>query len=216
MKIIRQCSLAPAISIITTVTAFNALAHDEDRGFYAGADVGGAVAESTSLREFPDAPPGGTVKFRGGARLSLNAGYRFTDWFSLGAETGFIANEIRGADAALVQAPFLGVVEFRLPNKSPVEPFIGGGPGVSFSMLGINDDNLNNGTDVDGADSDAVFAWQAYGGVRVRLNDHLSLGAAYKYFAADAANWAVENTSQNIRFGRARVHSVSVLISANF
>lgn len=216
MNLTRHSSIVPVIGISAVLAACNAFAHDEGHGFYAGADVGGAVAESTSLREFPDAPPGGKVKFHTGARLSLNAGYRFTDWFSLGAETGFIANEIRGADAALVQAPILGVVEFRLPNKSPVEPFIGGGPGVSFSMLGINDDDLGGGTDVDGADSDAVFAWQAYGGLRVKLNDHLSLGAVYKYFAADAANWSVENTSQDIRFGRARVHSISVLFSANF
>lgn len=216
MKIFRSYAIVPVLGIISTVTAFNALGHDDGHGFYAGADVGGAVAESTSLREFPDAPPGGRVKFHTGARLGLKGGYRFTDWFSLGAETGFIVNEIRGADAALLQAPILGVVEFRVPNKSPVEPFIGGGPGVSFSVLGINNDSLNGGTDVDGADSDAVFAWQAYGGLRVKLNDHLSLGAVYKYFSADAASWAVENTSQDVRFGRARVHSVSVLISANF
>lgn len=215
MKVINYSTL-PVVAGLALYAASNTFAHGDGHGFYVGADVGGAVAESTSLREFPDAPPGGKVKFRGGARLGLDAGYRFTDWFSLGAETGFIANEIRGADAALVQAPILGVVEFRLPNKSPVEPFIGGGPGVSFSMLGINDDDLNGGTDVDGADSDAVFAWQAYGGLRIKLNDHLALGAVYKYFAADAANWVVENTSQDIRFGRARVHSVSVLISASF
>jgi opacity protein-like surface antigen len=216
MKLIRPSSFAPVIGISTVLVACHAIAHDDGHGFYAGADVGGAIAESTSLREFPDAPPGGNVRFHTGARLSLNGGYRFTDWFSLGAETGFIVNEIKGADAALVQAPFLGVVEFRLPNKSPVEPFIGGGPGVSFSMLGINDDSLNGGTDVDGADSDAVFAWQAYGGLRVKLNDHLALGAVYKYFAAEAASWAVENTSQDVRFGRARVHSVSVVFTANF
>lgn len=217
MKSNCQCLLVPVIGIATAIFTLEARGHDDGQGFYLGAEAGGAVAESTSLREFPDAPPGGRVKFHTGARLGLNAGYRFTDWLSLGAETGFIVNEIRGADAALVQAPILGVVEFRLPNKSRVEPFIGGGPGVSFSVLGIDNDTLaEGGTEVDGADSDAVFAWQAYGGLRVRLNDHLSLGAAYKYFAAEAPSWSVENTSADVRFGRAKVHSVIVMFTANF
>ena len=87
---------------LTVVTVFGGLALSqsagiagEERGFYAGADLGGAIAESTSLREFPDATPGGDVKFHPGARLSLNGGYRFNNWFSLGAETGVIVN-VRG------------------------------------------------------------------------------------------------------------------------
>ncbi len=190
-------------------------AHD-DHGVYLGVDAGPAIAKDTSLREFPDAPPGGEVEFSTGGRIGLTAGYRFNDWFSLGAETGFIVNEIKGADAALLQAPILAVVEFRLPNKSPVVPFIGGGPGVSFSILGINDDSLNSGTAVDGAASDAVFAWQAYGGVRWNINDHLALGVTYKYFAAEAADWDVDETSQSVRFGRARVQSITGGISFSF
>jgi opacity protein-like surface antigen len=188
----------------------------EEHGFYLGADVGAARAESSSLREFPDAPPGGKVRFNTGARLSLDAGYRFNDWLSLGAETGFIVNEIKGADAALLQAPILAVVEFRMPNKSPLVPFIGGGPGVSFSAIGINNDSLNGGTDVDGAAADAVFAWQVYGGVRFKITDSLSLGAVYKYFAADAAEWDVRNNSQSIRFGKARVLSIGASLSVSF
>jgi opacity protein-like surface antigen len=216
MNFIRPVSPFVLAGVVLASAAFQAAGHEE-HGFYLGADAGVASAESTSLREYPDAPPGNKVKFYNGARLSLGAGYRFTDWFSLGAETGFIANEIKNADAALVQAPILGVVEFRLPNRSPVEPFAGAGAGVSLSVLGINDDTLaDGGTNVDGADSDAVFAWQAYGGLRFRLTDHLSLGAVYKYFSAEAPEWKVENTSQSVRFGRARVHSVSVVFNANF
>ncbi len=214
MKAIQVLLLVITASVLT-LSSTAVQAHD-DHGLYLGVDAGPAIAKDTSLREFPDAPPGGEVEFSTGGRIGLNLGYRFNDWFSLGAETGFIVNEIKGADAALLQAPILAVVEFRLPNKSPLVPFIGGGPGVSFSVLGINDDSLNSGSAVDGGASDAVFAWQAYGGVRWNINAHLALGVTYKYFAAEAAEWEVDNTSQSVRFGRARVQSITGGISITF
>lgn len=217
MNLLRPPTFLPLVSLAAILQGSCAFAGDDDHGFYLGADVGGAVAKNSSLREYPDAPPGGTVRFDTGARLGLHAGYRLNEWLSLGLETGFIANEIKGADAALLQAPFLGAVEFRLPNKSPIQPFVGGGPGISFSILGINNDTLvEGGTDVDGAASDAVFAWQIYGGLRFRITDHLTLGAVYKYFGADAPSWSVENASQDVSFGKARVHSVSAVFTANF
>lgn len=188
----------------------------EERGFYVGADVGGTIAESVSLKEFPDAPPGGEVKFHPGARLSLNGGYRFNNWFSLGAETGYLFNMVKGADIALSQTPLLGNVEFRLPNESPLEPFIGGGPGFSVTVITLDNDGLNGGSGVDGNAADAVFAWQAYGGVRYKINERMSVGLLYKYFEADASRWNVSDTAQDIRFGRAHVHSFSASFQVNF
>ena len=208
---------------LTVVTVFGGLLLSqpeclagEERGFYAGADVGGTTAESTSLKEFPDAPSGGNVEFNAGARLSLNGGYRFNNWFSLGAEMGYMFNTVKGADIALAQSPLLANVEFRMPNKSRFEPFIGGGPGFSLTVISLDDDGLNGGSDVDGSAGDTVFAWQAYGGVRYKINPTMSVGVVYKYFEADAANWDVGGTSQDIRFGRATVHTFSGSFQWNF
>jgi len=188
----------------------------EDSGVYFNADLGGTVAESTRLKEFPDAPPGGKVEFHPGVRLGMGAGYRFNDWLSAGGETGFLINGVKGADISLTQVPLLANVEFRMPNKSPLVPFIGGGPGVSVSVLSLDNDRLNNGSRVDGSTSDTVFAWQAYGGVRYKINDNMSVGVAYKYFGADAPTWDVRNTPQDIRFGKARVHSITASFSMGF
>lgn len=188
----------------------------EDRGIYFNADVGGTVAESTRLKEFPDAPPGGKVKFHPGVRLSMGGGYRFNDWLSVGGETGFLVNGVKGADVSVSQVPILANVEFSMPNKSPLVPFIGGGPGVSLSVISLDDDSLGNGSRVDGSASDAVFAWQAYGGVRYKLNDTMSVGVAYKYFGAGASTWEVRRASQDIRFGRAHVHCFSASFSMGF
>ena len=190
----------------------------EERGPYYSADVGGTIAESTKLKEFPGATPGSKLQFDPGVRLSVGGGYRFNDWLSVGGETGFMVNTIKGADAAVSQVPMFANVEFRLPctNKWKIVPFIGGGPGVSFSTISLDHESLGNGTSVDGSSSDAVFAWQAYGGVRYKINDAMSVGVVYKYFEADAPRWEVDNTSQDIRFGRAHIHTISASFSMSF
>jgi len=188
----------------------------EQSGIYFKADAGGTLAKSTALKEFPDAPPGGSVKFHPGARLSMGGGYRFNDWLSVGGETGFIGNDIKGADATLTQVPMFADVELSLTNRTRLIPFIGGGPGVSISVINIDDDSLGGGSIVDGSTSDAVFAWQAYGGVRFKINDNMSVGLVYKYFGAGSPTWDVERSSQDIRFGNAHVHTFSATFQMSF
>ena len=189
---------------------------DEHHGLYFNADVGGTLADSTALNEFPGAPPGGKVEFNPGMRLSMGGGYRVNDWFSAGGEFGYMWNTFKGADGYLSQTPMLANVEFRLPNKSPIVPFIGGGPGMSFNVIWLNSDSLGNGSLVDGAAGDTVFAWQAYGGLRFKINEYMSAGVVYKYFDAQASKWDVDNTSQDIRFGKTHVHSICASFSMSF
>lgn len=196
--------------------AMNYSVRADEVGPYAGVDLGPAITQDSDLREFPGAAPGHKVKFDPGARLSLGGGYRFTDWFRAGGETGFIINSIDGADAAVSHVPFLAEVEFRLPNPSPIVPFIGGGPGFAVSSISIDDDNLAGGTRVDGDASDAVFAWQVFGGVRWKLSDNMHLGVVYKYFEAESPSWEVRHTTEDIRFGRTRSHSISASFSMDF
>ena len=188
----------------------------EESGIYFNADLGGTIMESTPLKEFPNAPPGSKVEFDPGVRLGLGGGFRFNNWVSLGGETGFSVNKVKGADVTVSQFPFFANVEFRMTNSSPLVPFIGGGPGVSFSVIGLDNDSLGNGSRLDGSASDAVFAWQAYGGVRYKINDNMSVGVAYKYFNAESPTWDVQNTSQDIRFGKMHVHTISASFSMSF
>lgn len=189
---------------------------DERKGLYFNADVGGSWADNISLNEFPDAPPGGNVELTPGVRLSAGGGYRFNDWFSVGAEMGYMWNGFEDADGYLSQTPFLANVELRLPNKSRIVPFIGGGPGMSFSSIWLDDDALGNGSSVDGGASDVVFAWQAYAGLRFRISEYMSAGIVYKYFDAQSPEWDVDNTSQDIRFGKSHVHSICANFSMSF
>jgi opacity protein-like surface antigen len=202
-----------SLGVLTTgvglMLASNPCVTAEETGPYFNSDVGVALTEDTELKGFPDGVPGEDIEFDPGVRLSLGGGYRFCKWFKAGGEFGVIANSVKGADINVSQIPLMANLELNLPNNTPFVPFIGGGPGVSISVISLDDERLGGGSRVDGSASDAVFAWQLYGGVRYRINDHMSVGIIYKYFAAESPNWEVRRTSQDIRFGRARTHSIS-------
>ena len=215
MKIhLQSISILSAFGLIVASSPF-ALA-DEHHGLYFNADLGGALVENTALNEFPGAAPGGKVEFNPGMRMSLGGGFRFNDWFSVGAETGYMFNTFKDADGYMSQTPFLANVEFRLPNRSPIVPFIGGGPGMSFNAIWLDYDSLGNGSRVDGGGGDTVFAWQAYGGLRFKINEYMSAGVVYKYFDAQASKWEVDNTSQDIRFGKTHTHSICASFSMSY
>ena len=191
-------------------------AEERPHGPYFGADFGGALTDDVKLKSFPGATTLGKVQFDPGVRMTVNGGYRFTPWFRAGGEFGFISHTIDGVDAAMTHVPLLANIEFQLPNRSIVLPFIGGGPGVSISVLDIDNDFLGNGDFVDGSTSDAVFAWQAYGGLRFRINDEMAVGVVYKYYESEGSTWDVENSFAEIRFGRVRSHGICVSFSMSF
>ena len=208
--------LMNACAGLALTASSTALAEEKQRGPYVGVDLGPALTEDATVREFPGAGSGGKVEFDTGVRLSAGGGFRFTDWFRAGGETGFILNGIDGADATLTHVPILANVEFQLPNKSPLVPFVGGGPGFAISTISFEEDNLSGGLELDGSASDAVFAWQLYGGLRWKLNERMSLGAVYKYFEADSSTWDVDGASRDIRFNKIRSHAVNVSFAMDF
>lgn len=185
-------------------------------GPYVGADLGAALTSDARLKEFPGTPGVGDVEFDPGIRLSLGGGWKFNDWLRAGGEFGIISHNIKGADATFSHFPMLANVEFQVPNKSPIVPFFGGGPGVSIGAVAFDDDNLAGGDFVDGSSADAAFAWQAYGGLRYKINDSMSAGLVYKYFEAGETTYDVRRTSTDIRFGRTRTHSISASFSMDF
>jgi opacity protein-like surface antigen len=204
-----------ALTIACTLTS-NIATAEEKQGPYVGADLGVALTGDADLKEFPGAASGRHVEFDPGMRLSLAGGWSFCEWFRAGGEFGVIAHNIKGADATFSQIPLMANVEFRFPNKSPIVPFVGGGPGVSISVISLDDDNLGGGDFVDGSASDAVFAWQVYGGLRYKIDDHMSVGLVYKYFDAGSPTWEVRRTSEDIRFGRTQTHAISASFSMDF
>ncbi len=209
----------------STVTCASLLALAANAGqthFYFRGDLGGTWTPDTELKEyFGSATPGSKVKFDPGARFGVAAGYQLCDWFAAEAQTGVMIssiNTITGADrvdAVFSNVPFLLNARVQWPSKCPFTPYIGGGAGLSVASLGVNRIDLN-GTEIDGSESDAVFAYQGFAGIRYRLNDSMGLSLEYHYFATTEPSWGAENISGNIRFGRIETHAVTVAFEYKF
>src|ERR1041385_4744103 len=163
-------------------------AHAQLSRLYVKADLGGNLTMDTEIKEFFGEPltPGGKVKFDPGPRFGIAAGYHVTDWFAPEVETGVFANSIRSitdasrVDAVFSNVPLLGNLRFECPFWDMVKPYFGGGAGASFPV--IDSDRIIIGTTrMRGSDADAVFAYQAFGGLRFKLNEQMGLSIEYRY-----------------------------------
>jgi len=65
-----------------------------------------------------------------------------------------------------------------------------------------------------------VFAYQAFAGLRYKLNDRMGLSVEYRYFAADEAEWRADFTSNTfsdtMRLGRIQTHALSLAFDFKF
>ena len=113
-------------------------------------------------------------------------------------------------------------VRFQGPKSAFVSPYIGAGAGTSIAVLDADHIDIGGpgGTKLHGSQSDAVFAYQAFGGVRFRLNRHMGLSVEYRYFATRDPHWKADNTfntsSDEMVFGGTETHSVSAVFDFKF
>lgn len=195
--------------------------------FYVKADVGGNITEDTDLKEFfGPVAPGSKVKLDPGVRAGLTGGYQLLDWFAPEVQVGYMENRIdsiTGADrihnAWFGNVPFLLNGKLQYPNSSPVTPYVGAGVGFSEAIINVGRIDIG-GTSLHGDIADTVFAWQAFAGLRYKLNDQMGLSLEYRYFAADGARWQADFTqgtaSDTMRMGRTQTHAISVAFDFRF
>ncbi len=196
-------------------------------GLYFKADAGGNVTEDIKLNEFfGPVTPGSKVKLDPGVRFGLTAGYDVCDWFGFEGELGVFANKITSMtdatevhDAYFENAPFLVNAKLHLPYWYRLSPYVGAGVGGSVSILDVDHVTIN-GISLHGSDSDVVFAYQAFAGLRFMINKHMGVSVEYRYFAADAPSWTADETfgtvSDKVKFGHAYTHSASVAFDWRF
>jgi opacity protein-like surface antigen len=199
-------------------------------GPYFKAEAGPTIVEDVTIEEFLGAPAGQKIDFDPGFRFSIGGGYAFTDFLAVGGETGMSYNyidDISGAvsegDSAMGNVPLLGNVIFKFPNPTGLVPFAGAGAGISFTFFHA-DDLVNNepGNDfvLDGGESDAVFAWQLFAGLKYELNNHMSFGLVYKYLNTGEAEWEAEDVltglDTDFRISRMKTHAVMFTFTLRF
>jgi OOP family OmpA-OmpF porin len=224
-NIFRFLTLLGAVGSVSLVSQVPA--HGQPLGLYVKGDVGGNVTLDTDLREFfGPVTPGSKVKFDPGVRAGVAVGYQLTDWFATEGEIGVMANNISSitdadrVDATFEQVPFLINVKLQCPGHCRLTPYIGGGAGFSVAVLDTDQISIG-GTTMHGTDSsDPVFAYQAFAGLRYRINDNMGVSLEYRYFAADATKWkadfAFNTTTDTVRFGGTQTHAVSLAFEFGF
>ncbi len=214
-----------AFAVVYGVALWSARA--QDTRYYIRGGVGGSWMPDTSLKEFfGPVTPGSKVSFDPGARVTVAGGYEFTDWFAGEVETGVMVNGIdtvtdatRVDDATFSNIPFLLNARFQWPTRCPFTPYIGGGLGGAASVIDV--DHLDvGGTSLQGSQATAVFAYQAFGGIRYRINERMGLSVEYRYFATTDPEWtadAVAGTpTDTLKMGGIENHSVSLVFNYQF
>lgn len=146
------------------------------------------------------------VRFDPGVNLGATGGFDF-GMLRLEGELSYKHGEItsvvinansstperfRSIDGRIGVMAMMGNMFIDLHNPSPITPYFGGGIGFAavhqddtFGTSTINGDRLQ----LYESDDDAVFAYQAGGGLEISLNRILSLDLSYRYFRTSRASF---------------------------
>ena len=219
--------LIPSIAAFGISLGLIATTQAQQNHFYLKGDIGGTSARDVRLREFfgQAIAPNSNISLDPGIRFGLHAGYGITDWLAGEVETGVMANSIESitgatvTDGSLAHIPLLLNAKFHLPNEYRVSPYVGGGFGLASTILS-GDDIIIGGTRFSGTVANAVFAYQAFAGLRVAINDRMGLSVEYHYLHTAASNMRADLTigtpSDRIKLGETETHSVSVAFDFRF
>lgn len=165
----------------------------EMNGWYVGLEAGGNWIEDSDVVEDGFLPPAITSFDTGWAALGT-VGYGWHNWRAE-LEFGYRSNEIDTVNDGAVRTgggkfdelSAMFNILYDLPLTEKMGLFVGAGAGGDFI------DYENNTTTHVGVlihDDDAVFAWQAMGGVNYQLTSSTDLFLAYRYFNADSPSFA--------------------------
>jgi len=195
----------------------------EGAGPYFRTDLGPAFVQDGKLTKFGGSTKN-NVEFDTGFTFDAAIGYAFNKYLAADFEFGYIGTDINHVsgffvndDTFLYNAPFLANVTLSYPiPRTIVTPYIGAGVGGSLTVF--DTDGFGNNTDaVFGDDTDFVFAWQAFAGLRFDLNKQMSLGVGYKYFWTEDTSFSYPplfpGTGSNFRVGFDGIRSHSVLFT---
>lgn len=228
-----------AIVIVSLFTA--SLAHAQyywfgppGAGPYFRAGIGPTIFQDSELKGFTIAGAGngssGQVNYDVGVSADGAFGWAFNRYVGLDFETGYTwgrMNSVQNYSAngsTMGNIPFLGNLTLSLPiPHTNIVPYVGGGVGGSDSIFGAHHFTDTNPTDTlfnnfaEGSESDVVFAYQAFAGVRFMLDPNISLGIGYQFFATGNPTFSYPpSPNLNMEFQGVRTHSIMLTLQANF
>jgi len=193
--------------MLTSGLALPAAAEEKESGFFFNVGTGVNWAEDVDMEV---AGVSSTADLDVGIRVAIGGGYNINKYLGVGFETGYIWNGFDGNDNSLSHLLGMFNGELRIPNASPLEPYLGGGIGGSLNILYFDDSGF---LDWD-VDSDFNFAWQALAGIRYKFVPNISLGVGYKYFGTANSDYHINGA--NVHIGTSNNHSLNVAFNMVF
>jgi opacity protein-like surface antigen len=168
-------------------------------GPYVRFDLGATFPEDGRLTAFGTFATGNTVHYDAGFASTVAGGYAFTPWVAAELEVGWRWNAISQVDGFRLHETFFGHVSF-LANvvlhaplpRTRLAPYIGGGLGGAVTLVDT-DGFANRAVIVVGSETDVVFAYQLFAGLRFDLNPWMSVGVGYRYFASEDSSYHFES-----------------------
>jgi opacity protein-like surface antigen len=204
-------------------------ARAQHSGPYVKAELGPTITEDVKIHEFLGIPAGTKIEFDPGFRFAIGGGFNFSDVVAIGGETGVSYNyvdHINGAisegDTAIGNVPLMANITFKIPTRSIVTPYVGAGAGISWAFIDadIVSNQPGNTFVLHGSDSDAVFAWQAFGGLKFEINPQMSVGIGYKYLQTESPHWKAEDDftgiEEDLRIGKLKTHAITFIFTFKF
>ena len=195
--------LFTVVSLATLLTPSSSPAQQRsfitrDAGPYFRFDLGPTFTEDGRLTELGSGSGGNEVRYDTGFTFDASAGYAFNNWVAAELQLGTTWNEIdsvegvRMNDTFLFNVPIMANVILQWPiPRTRLVPYLGGGVGGSTTVF--DTDGFDDGVvTLVGSDSDFVFAWQGFAGLRFEINERMFLGLAYKYLATGDSSYEYE------------------------
>lgn len=198
-----------------------------DAGPYFHVDLGGNIPEKGDFKGANGFAGAGKVSYDPGVSVALAGGYEFNPYIAAEVQTGWSMNAIDSIqgwfvdDAWFSTVPILANIRFQFPIPNTiVVPFIGGGVGGAATIF--DTDFMSTGAlDVVGSDSDFVFAWQGFAGLRFDINEQMSAGVVYKYFSTEDSTFSYPpafyyGPDLNLDFEGIRLHEIMLMFMFRF
>jgi opacity protein-like surface antigen len=198
----------------------------EDAGPYLKFELGPTFAEDGEVTKFSGGGAGSRIDYYTGFDFDAAIGFAFNKYISTEFEFGWNGNEVHSAqflaeeDSFLYSVPFLAnlVLQAPLPlGRGNLVPYIGAGAGGSTTIF--DTDGFSNGAiTLVGSSSDVVFTYQAFAGVRYDINEQMSAGLGYKYFAGEDSTFEYEGLfgDPDVDLGISGVRAHMVLFQFNW
>jgi len=199
----------------------------DNAGPYFRAGVGPTIYQDGKLRQFSTPAFSGAqnepVHYNVGAAVDGAAGYAFDKYFGMDFETGCLwarINNVSGYDSkgsTIANVPLLVNGTLSLPIRhTNLVPYIGGGAGGAVSVFdGHAFSDAAQTATAHGNQSDAVFAYQGFAGMKFMVGPNVALGVDYKYFATGNPAFGYSH-NLNVAFDGVQTHTVLLTLEFLF